>query len=318
MSRRKIAIDSGKYMCKSVAATSGNPADDVTYSFRTRIERKSGFAPDNATIIKYNGEEYVVGGKSSKSADGEHSSSKNTEVHKICIYTAIAHFVDDGDQVDVVIGAPLDIYGNKALREEFKNNMLPLGETITVELNGKEKRFTIAGARVLPESSGVIYLNPKKFKDDIAVVIDIGGLNANVAMYDQMTIIPDSIITQELGTYSLNAALADWLVSEKGFDRAKLADNVLEKAIKDGRLNRVEGSEEVIRKIKMDTVKRLKDSIDANKIDIALTELVFTGGTSLLLKDEIKKVFGVGDDAFATDAVFSNAKGFLNFIRNKQ
>lgn len=317
MARKKIAIDAGKYMTKVVMATSGNPADDVTWSFRTRIEEKTGFASDNATTVKYNGKEYIVGGKSSKSADGEHSSSKNTLTHKICILTAIAHMVNNGDEIDAVIGCPLDIYGNKTNRSEFLNNMLPIGKTITVNLNGKEISFTVSNARVLPESSGIIYLNGKKYREEIVVVFDGGGLNYNIGMYDQLQIIPDQLFTGELGSYSLNSALADWLVNEKGMDRAKLADNVLEKAIKDGKLNRVEGSEQAIKDIKLKTCRALKDACDAQKIDITLTELVFTGGTSLLLKPEIKEVFGVDDSVFYEDAVFANARGFLNFIRRK-
>lgn len=317
MARKKIAIDAGKYMTKVVMATSGNPADDVTWSFRTRIEEKTGFASDNATTVKYNGKEYIVGGKSSKSADGEHSSSKNTLTHKICILTAIAHMVNNGDEIDAVIGCPLDIYGNKTNRSEFLNNMLPIGKTITVNLNGKEISFTVSNARVLPESSGIIYLNGKKYREEIVVVFDGGGLNYNIGMYDQLQIIPDQLFTGELGSYSLNSALADWLVNEKGMDRAKLADNVLEKAIKDGKLNRVEGSEQAIKEIKLKTCRALKDACDAQKIDITLTELVFTGGTSLLLKPEIKEVFGVDDSVFYEDAVFANARGFLNFIRRK-
>lgn len=323
MARKKIAIDAGKYMTKVVMATSGNPADDVTWSFRTRIEEKTGFAADNATTVKYNGKEYIVGGKSSKSADGEHSSSKNTLTHKICILTAIAHMVSkvsNGSEIieiDACIGCPLDIYGNKASRSEFLNNMLPIGETITINLNGKEISFTVGNARVLPESSGIIYLNGKKYRDAIVVVCDGGGLNYNTAMFQDLQIVPDQLFTSELGSYSLNSALADWLVNEKGMDRAKLADNVLEKAIKDGKLNRVEGSEQAIKEIKLKTCRALKDACDAQKIDITLTELVFTGGTSLLLKPEIKEVFGVDDSVFYEDAVFANARGFLNFIRRK-
>lgn len=317
MARKKIAIDAGKYMTKVVMATSGNPLDDSTWSFRTRIEKKTGFASDNAITIKYDGQEYIVGGKSSKSADSEHSSSKNTLTHKICILTAIAHMVSDGDEIDAVIGCPLDIYGQKASRAEFLHNMLPVGETLTVELNGKEIRYTIANARVLPESSGIIYLNGKKYRNEIVVVFDGGGLNYNIGMYDQLQIVPDQLFTDELGSSSLNSALADWLVNEKGMDRAKLADNVLEKAIRDGKLNRIDGSDQVIRDIKLKTCKALKDACDAKKIDIALTELVFTGGTSLLLKSELKEVFNVDDSVFYDDAVFANARGFLNFIRRK-
>ena len=319
MSKTCIAVDSGKYMTKAIMAV--NKADsskDKLLSFRTSVAshfKDIGSSSDEYTVT-FDGETYDVGVVKAKMTDS--SSSKNTEVHKICIYTAIARLLGRDDMnVSVAIGCPLDIFINVNEKEKYIKNMLPLNKVIEIKINGTVIRFKVVEANVYPESAGVIYLNMRQYHDKIVNIIDIGGLNVNGCQYDHLRPVKSTLFTANLGGNTLVEDLRDYLAATTGEDRSTLWDNQLEYWIKNNEIPNFEEGNRVISNLKMDKANAILAACKDKQWNLRFSTAIFTGGTSELLKEELKKAFGLTYLAFYADPVFSNAKGFLKMIRNR-
>lgn len=317
MAKTCIAVDSGKYMTKAVMAVNkDDPSKDKVLSFRTSVSEHTkdiGITSDTASV-EFNGATYDVGVLQAKMTDS--SSSKNTETHKICIYTAIARLLGKDDMnVSIAIGCPLDIFINVSEKEKYIKNMLPLNEVIEIKVNGTAIKFKIIEANVYPESAGLIYLNIKDYKDKIVNVIDIGGLNVNGCQFDKLRPVVTSIFTKNLGGNTLVEDLRDYLATTEGVDRSTLWDNELEHWIKNNEIPNFEEGRKIISDKKLKKANAIFEACKDKQWNLKFSTTVFTGGTSELLKEELKTVFGVTDAAFYKDPVFSNAKGFLKMIR---
>lgn len=317
MAKTCIAVDSGKYMTKAVMAVNkDDPSKDKVLSFRTSVSEHSkdiGITSDTASV-EFNGTTYDVGVLQAKMTDS--SSSKNTETHKICIYTAIARLLGKDDMnVSVAIGCPLDIFINVNEKEKYIKNILPLNEVIEIKINGIVIKFRIIEANVYPESAGLIYLNIKDYKEKIINVIDIGGLNVNGCQFDKLRPVVTSIFTKNLGGNTLVEDLRDYLATTEGVDRSTLWDNELEHWIKNNEIPNFEEGRKIIAEKKLKKANDILEACKDKQWNLKFSTTVFTGGTSELLKEEVKKVFGVTDAAFYKDPIFSNAKGFLKMIR---
>ena len=105
---RIIAVDAGKFETKSCLRRSDG--SDKLGSFRSKVDvmdpgAKFLMDPKESHAVVLDGERYVVGEAASSSDVKE--TSKATILHRVCIHTAIALMVDNGDVVHAVIGCPL-------------------------------------------------------------------------------------------------------------------------------------------------------------------------------------------------------------------
>ena len=323
-----IAIDSGKYNTK---VASLDKEKEVFRKFRFRTKYEAGNLLDDnigkcTFLVGYDNKAYKIGNAAKNEA--ELNTSKQSEIHKICTLTAIAMCVSkENEEVAVAIGIPVSEYQLFETREAYKNYILPDGK-ITMSLKTDEESpvkqvsFTIKKKYVFPESSGALYVNVKEAQNT-AAVIDIGNLNINCTYWENFTLDETYTITDELGGDILITNLAQDLSAE--FSRvdknvvAKLLQNPPEKRYlmpikKNPDIE--QRSKELITQRLLEHVNLIKRRCDGKRWPLDYLKLIFIGGTSHLLKNEIKQVFGE-DVIIPQEPEYINVIGFLRRLCSK-
>ncbi len=313
--RRIIAVDSGKYATKAVT-------ESTSVQFLTRVDAEDVLSNDflqgeNTHFVTYNGKRYRVG----DGAVGESFlETKMEDIHRICTYTAIALTgVQSGDSIVLGVGCPLSIYRNKKARQDYQRFMANGGEEVQIVVDRKKYTFTIEKCHVFPESAGVVYLGFEKYKDKTVGVIDIGGLNTNCCVYQNIAPVAPTIFTTRLGGKVMDKALLDSLNSSLNLS-SPLSGYQMPEIMKNGFVydrrdaGKQAKSKKIIHDYRLKHIQEIYNSCIAHNWAVDNMDIVFVGGTSLLLKEEIKEVFGVDDTYFFPDAQMLNVKGFLRAI----
>ena len=232
---RTMSVDSGKYETK--AAMMASPGTIKHLSFKTQMsESAEKYCNDTSKSysIEFEGSQYLLG---EQARIQSFDRSKHSILHKISTYTAVALMMKEcgsnGDSINIAIGCPLSIYINKSARKYYKDYIAPSGRKISIKVNDENHNFTILKSVVYPESSGVIYLNKDRYENDLVGVIDIGGLNANCCIYDNL--VPkagtDAMFTLEMGGNILTSNIMTKLESE--FE-TEIGIILYEKVMRDG------------------------------------------------------------------------------------
>ncbi len=82
---------------------------------------------------------------------------------------------------------------------------------ISIKVSDTTKHLVIRSVIVLPESSGVIFLEPEKYGKSLIAVIDIGGLNINCSTYNLVVPVLSTLYTDTLGSNVLTQNLKNAL-----------------------------------------------------------------------------------------------------------
>lgn len=320
-----VAVDCGKYDTKTVIY---NEEEVKRSKFRTKISPgifEDDMLKKGTMIVQADeGEVYVFGYGANTEPSME--TTKKTQVHRTATLSAIAHALGPGEfpEVCVSIGVPLDICANPAERMDYKDFILGKdGATHTVrwkkESEGpvNETTFTIKKRYVYPEGCGVLWLYPEKCVGS-AAVIDIGNLNTNCIYSEGLNPEDDMCFTGELGGKVLIAGLAGALSAELG---SRVAETMVAQALlKKGEERHLisakgdtsieERSRKIIADYAMNHVKMIKQQCDVHHWPLDFCQIVAVGGTSRLLQDELKEVFG--ETLFLPEnSEYANAEGFL-------
>lgn len=325
---RFIAVDSGKYATKVAAYI---PETDEVKAFKFRTRMGWGNFDDDAleastVIIEYNGKVYKIGNGAEKEAALE--TTKSSEIHRLCVITAIAMCVGDSgeDEVHAAVGIPVKEWENVEKRMEYKQYILP-DDKVTVRLmirNETEpvtRSFTIVSRHVYPESQGALFLKKvAPLSNGTVAIMDLGNLNINCTCWNHRELDRQYSLTDELGGNILISGLSQELSA--AFSRcdetyvAKVLKQPKEKRyLKPNRPNEeVERlSKEMIDDYLMNHVKLIRRKCDAKHWSLDFMNLVFIGGTSDLLKEEIKTVFGEAS-YIPKNPEFANVSGFLRIM----
>lgn len=212
----KLGIDPGKYGTKAVTKING----EWQYLY---IRSKFTKQPDNIVLgdnylIKYDDILYLVGeGGNDYSLDTD----KQSLQHKLCTYIAVNYFAKE-EPCEIVIGCPFNLFKNSSKREEYKAYMKENG-MIKLTLNEIATELYINEVIPFPECGGVAYAEPEEdFVDTVRGVIDIGGLNVNGCLFENLTPIEDSDFTENLGSIILKEKIKSEL--NKEFPEINLQD----------------------------------------------------------------------------------------------
>jgi plasmid segregation protein ParM len=327
---RYLAIDSGKNATK-VAIYDPEKNSTKKLAFLTKIG-DGDFSDDSIEsgtfLAEMDGKVYKVGKGAKFNAELE--TSKMTDIHKICTLSAIAMCLnaDEENTVHVAIGIPVKEFENVEKRNAYRNFILPDGE-ISVKLkpkNGEEPKtvkFTIKTKLVAPESSGVLYLNPTKFQNTTTATVDIGSLNVNGSYWSGFDLDSEFSMTGELGSQILIAGLAQELSAEFSRCDEKLVASILRQPLDKRHLTPIRQNPEVeqrsaefIHKYLVEHVRKIKALCNAKNWSLDYMELVFIGGTSKMLENELYEVFG-HEIYIAPDPVYANVLGFLTKLCSK-
>lgn len=324
---RYIAVDSGKGNTK-VAVYNQNKNITKRFSFATKFGE--GLFEDDAIeagtmIVEVDGKIYKVGNGAKHCA--ELTTSKRTEIHRVCTLAGIALCVsdDEEDEVTAAIGIPVEDFKNVAKRQDYKNYILPDGP-VEVKMKMKSeaevitKRFKIVYKCVYAESAGVTYLDSVGSKDAMVGVIDIGNLNMNATIWDNFELDDIRSFTDEMGGSALISGLSQQVSSK--FSRVNeaymlkvlargVADRNMRKLIPNNPNPEVEKeSKAFIDQYLLEFVMDIKRKCDAQRWSLDYMKLVFIGGTTKLIKEEIIQVFGESVTIYDKPE-YINVDGFL-------
>lgn len=326
MKKRYLSVDSGKFATKAVMENvrSDGSIDISSVIFPTTCDEVSDYnrgmrdmmtLNSNYHLVEFNGHQYRVG--DTEGCDS-FEDSKDHPIHRICTYTAIAQLVDNDDIVYLAIGCPLSVYNNVEAVEDYVNHMKGNGK-ITITVDGVQKTFVIISVNAYPESSGIIYKEFPKYSKKTIGIIDIGGLNTNCCVYDHGRPVKSSIFTTRLGGKRMLKDL-DKILNDKLQPNVHFEPFIIRNAINDGFIKNRSNPEkeklsrQIINDYRRKHIQEIKNSCISYNWDLDSIELAFVGGTSLLLKDEIKDIFNVGEECFFEDAQLLNAQGWLETL----
>ena len=320
-----LAVDCGKFDTKTVCF---NRSELKRSKFRTKISLgifEDDMLKKGTMIVQVDGGEVYTFGYGA-TTEPSMETSKKTNVHRIATLSAIAQALGPGafEEVAVAIGVPLDICANPVERMDYKNFILGQdGATHTVryktESEGpiRETTFTIKKRYVYPEGCGVLWLYPEKCIGSTAV-IDIGNLNTNCIYAEGLNPEDEMCFTGELGGKVLIAGLAGALSADLG---SRVAESMVAQALlksgDDRHLISARGdteieerSRQIISDYALSHVKMIKQQCDVHHWPLEFCQIVAVGGTSRLLKEELRTVFG--DTLFLPEnSEYANAEGFL-------
>ena len=284
-----IAVDPGKFAIKSVCSGSGSGIVDKLRSKIYHLGDNEAFDPQgNSVLVNYQGERYIVGDQGAAIDPGF---SKQTILHKVGLMAALSRYVRDGDAIRLVIGCPASVYCDKAARESYRDFMTDSGRLIFETLSDQFD-VKIKSVLVLPESSGAPYVYPKYFKDSRVAVVDIGGLNMNFSVYNNLVLELDSMRTVNYGGYMIEDSVRSQF---SGRFSVALGQADYEQVLKNDGLT-VNGSldPESTRLLHQTFERFAKDIADVIKgfdYDLSIMKVVFIGGSSKLLSGYIEKFF---------------------------
>lgn len=304
MSKKIVAVDSGKYATKAKLKGDGNEADR-RIAFRTKMDptQEDKASDGYSCVFEYEGKRYLIG-REAETANYETSKAK--DIHKYSTYAAIAQLVNDGDSVQLAIGCPLSVYFNVDERKAYRKFMVETGD-INVILDGKSKTFNISDAFVCAEGSGILWKNPGKYKNSLVGIIDIGGLNSNFCIYDKLAPVKSSYGTTNLGANIMRNELRQKLNS--AFKDVNIQEWQIEDILSKGFIkSNKEESAVIISEFLQAHILKILEECKKKGWDINNIDLIFVGGGSKLFESEIKKL--IPDAEISEDAEWDNVDGF--------
>ena len=313
-----IAVDAGKSSCKSVTKIQGKIERN---QFRTKVQEVENLGidiPPNTFKVEFNSKVYLVGEAVSEEKVKYDISKKSIE-HLISIYLSIAKFVDKTGitNLSLAVGTPLNIYKNKQLKEEYEQYIQGNG-IISIKVNEKLIYFRINKVLCLPEGTGPIYTDIDKYKNGKTTIVDIGGLNVNYCVFNDLVPQYEQMIINNLGSNILRSKISEKLSSEYG---VYISDSDIDRIIKDGYLY-VNGEIQVKSKNLIQNLMKnhIQDIVNYGKsrgltLFNANGAVVFSGGGSILLKHIIKDLYPSA--IIIDDAQFSNVLSFLTILEVK-
>ncbi|GIM45224.1 hypothetical protein DNHGIG_07730 [Collibacillus ludicampi] len=149
-------------------------------SYRTlRLERTM---TEEDMVVEWKGCRYYVGSIARDEAeDGIQNflTSKVTTDTQLIGLTALHRFVENGEEIALVIGHPIS---NHTQPEKEGMRQLFTGEH-DLTVNGEHKRFTITNVTVVPEGASTQFILPKKHT--VAHGIDAGGATTNYCTWER-------------------------------------------------------------------------------------------------------------------------------------
>jgi len=318
-----IAVDSGKYATK-VSVYDPKEKEVKKFKFRTKYSNGN-MLDDNIEagtfLVGFEGKAYKVG--NAGKTEAELNTSKKSEIHKLCTMAAIARCItEENEEVHVAIGIPVNEFQIFETREEYKKFILPEGKIeVSLKLKGDgpttTKTFIIKSKYVFPESAGALYMNVESSYKSTAAIIDIGNLNINCTCWDDFKLDENYTITDELGGNIMISSLAQILSAEFSRCDENLVARTLMQPLEERYLKPIKPSKEIEEKSKkiidehlLSHVREIRRKCDAKRWPLDFMNLIFVGGTSKIIANEIRAVFG-DEVIIPDDAEYVNVMGFL-------
>ena len=305
MGERIIAVDPGKFAIKS--ATLDDPNVLTLRSKLYSLNDNEQFDPQgNSVYITYEGKNYIIG---DQGVAVDQDFSKETILHKVGLMASLSRFIKDGDAVRLVLGCPASIYKDKTAREHYRDFMTDNGN-LKFETNTDKYDVSIVSTLVLPESSGAPYVYPQYFKDSRVAVVDIGGLNLNFSVYNNLVLELDSMRTVNYGGYMIEDMVKDKFsgrfgvaLSQADYEQVLVNDGLF----KNGTI--LPESTDLLHELFHQFAADISKVVKSFDYDLSIMKVLFIGGSSNLLKNDITEF--IPHAMIRNDCAHVNVTGFL-------
>lgn len=319
-----IAVDSGKHTTKSVCSINGTLHK---IQFRTKLQEIQNLGIDitaNSHIIEFEGKTYLIGDMVAENKTS-YDITKHSMEHLLCIYLAIAKFIEKVStknigipNIRLAVNVPLNIYKNAIFKDDYEQFIQNQQRAISLRVNGRAFIFRIEKVILLPEGTGPIYTKIGDFKTKRSLIVDIGGLNVNYCSFNGLVPLLDTMVISNSGISILRSKIAEKLTSRYGIS---VSDEDVEQILKDGYYlyangTKQEDSKEIIEDLITAHVTELLNYAKSRGLSFNNTTVVFCGGGSLLLKEEILKQYPSA--IIEQDGQFSNVLSFYKILEVKK
>jgi len=289
-----LSADIGKYETEVIGRDIELTSKDEgkTVSFRTKMyDLSSGYidVEGNSYLVNYEGKSYIVGEQGQDKSD---DTSKTQFLHQLACYTAITKFIEPGtkdNEIYMVLACPLSVLLIQEAKEEYKKFIKGDGP-IKIYVDGKEYEFEIKDIMIKAEGSGIIYLEPEIFNNQVVGIVDLGGLNMGWSLYNNKVCKKDDRFIEECGTDRLLDLVREQLAFYKKGNL--VSKEIAEKALNEGGIKKAgkidNESTQYVDKAKDLYFGEVLKHIKAHKFNIdELDKVVFVGGTSQHIKENI-------------------------------
>lgn len=293
MERYVLSGDFGKYETEVLGRNlNGNTEDVKLVRFRTKMYNlEDGFieVEGNSHLVEMDGKQFIIG---EQGQDKSNNTSKTSELHQLACYTAITQFLEPGskeNEIYMVLACPLSVLMIQEAKEEYKKFLKGNGP-IKISVDNKDYEFEIKDIMIKAEGSGILYLEPERFVNKTVGLIDLGGLNMGFSLYSNKVCKKEDRFIEECGTDRLLEIVREQLsIYKKG---NLVNEEIAEKALEEGGMKKAgkldAPSKEFIQKAKNLYLNEVLKHVENHKFNIDdLDEIIFVGGTSQHIKDDV-------------------------------
>lgn len=301
MNKYVLTLDPGKDSVKATGIYKEDEIDSLDEAkkvcFKTRTyDLKNGYidVQGNSHKVVFGDKELIVGEQGN---DRSFNTSKTEFLHQISAYTAITQFLKPNTKdnvIDLGLACPITVLKSEAAKQEYKDLIKGKGP-IKITVDDKKYEFTINDILLKAEGSGILYLAPELFKRKKVAVVDFGGLNMTVTVFNNGTCVnPETDrFAEEHGQIALVNLLANELTAYKNGNIVPY--NVAEEALDRGYMlkggKKDAKSIEAINAAKNKFLSIAKTKMDSHGVNIDyLDSVIFIGGTTEYLKEQIADI----------------------------
>ncbi|MFL0198283.1 hypothetical protein ACJDU8_22360 [Clostridium sp. WILCCON 0269] len=281
--------------------------NDKMGKFKSRVVVGHKGVNEDDIKIEYKGKKYTVGSKAGTLNLG---TNKYFNIdYDICLITAIAKSTPEQNiEAKIVVGLPPELF-ESPIRDKLEEKINKLGEQEITIYEGTEKIkkvITILNGMVFEESA-VVFSDPKEYKKQNLLIIDIGGGSCDITQFDGLELVKHN--TTKFGMLTLYTNMKTSLNSN--FGNIGLPPEAMEDILG-------KSTYEINEEVK--SVSFLKDTVDAHireinnvitqNFDTANRKIRVIGGGAKPLINSIKAYY-------PNAKVLDNAQ-FLNAITYKE
>lgn len=306
----RIIIDTGKANTKGILQLG---TEIIECIMPTRIEKANNRSAMGYETITYNDENYFVG-------YGEHNltildnQTKMLDEHRLCVYTMICKLFEkcgmtaQGDKIELTINVPIIEYLNNYKRAEY---LLFFGndKDVIIEHNDNIHHFVIDAVYGEYEASGVVCRHAERFVNKKTLVFQCGGKNLTYCLFIDM--VPQREFCGSL-VYGGNRIVAQARAKIQEVTGYDFNDTIIERIITgldNDTLNDEEKAHiDIIVKEQLEQILKI---IKSKGIDLNHTDVVFSGGTSLLYLPYLSELLDPNRYYISHDPLFDSVKGWL-------
>lgn len=320
-----VSVDSGKSTGKYSWLAQNSEiqcSDFVTYA--KEFDNENDFVGDSDLIeITMDGQEksFLIGGRNDVS-ENDRNDTKLSEKHELSVLNAIGkvltHHLAGLDlseryNIDLSVNVPLEDFKTANIRNEYISKYL--NREIDIKVNGKEAKFKIVQVSPNFESQGALIRNlnlvDREAHESLLLVVDIGSKNDTQMLFNKLRPVPGKNVMTNNGIHtSLQQLSAKMYNKYKAPFTIYQVEDILTGNNVPKNIDKRE-VEELFRPIATELVKKLKANTDSLGLNIQFTKLLFTGGSSIVLKPYIEEKYTEYEIYFSKDARFDNCKGSL-------